>query len=423
MSRPPRHRATGAPEGDPRARFAAEVATVLREQDGVDDVTLVAGDFAIDVVSGEQPHRLFLDSLYAETRELSAEERRERVLFFVHDILHGERELTWEQARAALVPVLRGATYGIDAWARDEQAWMVRRPFLPFLDVMPVIDTDTSMTYVSRATLETWGVREDDVFAALEERMSMLRDPEITLYDDTHGPLWSVTTDDTYESSRLLLPGWLASFRGKVEGRPLAVVPERATLLIGGGRRPEMVRRLLDKASREWEGSTRRISPAPYTVDEQGQVVPFFRRKPGKLAGDIQIAHHRLAAFEYGTQKEALDTLHGETGEDVFLASYKTFQRDDDFEVRSLTTWVDGIDSYLPRADRVVLLVPAENPEDRPRSMDEVPWEAVQSRLERVEGVHPARYRPGQFPTKSERRAMLEGNTATRPARGGGATQ
>jgi hypothetical protein len=42
---------------------------------------------------------------------------------------------------------------------------------------------------------------------------------------DASGPLQIVASSDTYESSRLVVPAWLASFRSKGEGEPVGIIP------------------------------------------------------------------------------------------------------------------------------------------------------------------------------------------------------
>jgi hypothetical protein len=61
---------------------------------------------------------------------------------------------------------VRGATFGIEAWAADPAVQMLRRPFVPFVDAMVVIDLPTSMSYVNAKSVADWGIGEDEVFAA-----------------------------------------------------------------------------------------------------------------------------------------------------------------------------------------------------------------------------------------------------------------
>src|SRR5271165_1198593 len=95
------------------------------------------------------------------------------------------------------------------------------------------------------------------------------------------------------------------------------IVPERATLMVGGDGRPEMIERLLDKAEREFAASNRRLSPAIYTADDAGKIVPYARPAGDPLAMKVTIAHEKLAIYEYGQQREALDKLYEKNGPDV----------------------------------------------------------------------------------------------------------
>src|SRR6185369_15379006 len=105
------------------------------------------------------------------------------------------------------------------------------------------------------------------------------------IYDDrVDYPLWHVARDDSYESSRLLLPAWLASFAGKVKGKPVAVVPHRSCVVVGGDGDHACLRRLIEFARREYEASPRAISPALYTVDAGGALAPLV------LPGDHPLA-------------------------------------------------------------------------------------------------------------------------------------
>ncbi len=140
---------------------------------------------------------------------------------------------------------------------------------------------------------------EEAVLEAALARFGKVADRSASIYDQTDGPLFVVSTDDMYESSRLLIPGWLASFRGKVEGAPVAIVPHASLLLVGGSACPTMISRLVAIAAREFDASPRHVSPALYTVDESDRVVPYLSD-----AVDVCVAEHKLASWEYTRQKQ-----------------------------------------------------------------------------------------------------------------------
>jgi hypothetical protein len=392
---------------DPRDLFAREVEQVVRSFPGVLNVQRVPDDFALEVTSSGEPRRVYLENLFVESREMSPEQRRDRIAFHFNGVTAPPRTDSWSEARETFVPALRGATYGIELWSQHAEAAFVRHPFLPFVDLVVAMDQPTSMSWVARSGLAKWGVGEADVLSAAAARVGALDGAAIRLYDDLNGPLWMVDTNDTYESSRLLVPGWLASFKGKVEGRPIAIIPERATLIVGGDERPEMVERLASMAEREFDSSNRRLSPAIYTVDDDGRIVPYVRASHDPLAVKVRIGHEQLAMYEYGTQKEVLDKLYEATGHEVFVASYQVFQTDDG-GVRSRCVWTRGARSYLPRAERVVLLILGDGHGAKPKSVVDVPFEAIEGRLTKVPDLHPARFETSQFPSDAELRDLAE---------------
>src|SRR5207302_268368 len=138
-----------------------------------------------------------------------------------------------------------GATF-----ASTPAADCVGRPFVPFLCEYLALDGDDSMSYVSESELRDWGISRDEAFARARATLAS--------HDALHGvepydsdapyPIWHVAYDDSYQSSRLLIPGWLASFAGRVQGRPIAIVPDRSRVIVTGDESPAAVRRLIETA-------------------------------------------------------------------------------------------------------------------------------------------------------------------------------
>jgi hypothetical protein len=185
-------------------------------------------------------------------------------------------------------------------------------------------------------------------------------------------------------------------------------------LLVGGDARPEMVERLLDMADREFAASNRRISPGLYTVDGEGRVIPFLRKAGEPLAERLKVAHLKLALYEYEEQKNALDQHHQTSGLDVFVASLKAFQSPGVLP-RSICYWTQGVRTWLPESERVLLVVleADERGEQKVRRSVEVPFDRLAERLTLVPGVHPSRWETtGAFPGEAELDALDAG---TRP--------
>lgn len=121
----------------------------------------------------------------------------------------------------------------------------------------------------------------------------------------------------------------------------------------------------------------------------------------------VTIAHESLAIYEYGQQREALDKLYEKNGPDVFVANYQVFQAPGGGDPRSLSVWTKGVRSYLPRTERVMLLIMGDQKGAKPKAAVEVPFEAIEGRLTAVTDLHPARFETtGEFPSDQELQVM-----------------
>lgn len=281
------------------------------------------------------------------------------------------KTLGWSEARLELVPLLRTPRV-LAAAPQDAGAqYPVHRAFASFLLECVGIDSDRGLAFAHPSHLAAWGVEAADAFAAATENARTHFVDDVAPYDaQAPYPIWGVARDDGCESSRLLLPGWLASFRGRVNGRPVAMVPHRSLLVVGGDGDPRCLRRLIDAAKAEFEASPRKISPALYTVDSADRVVPLVMPAGHPLAADVALGHATIAMAEYGAQH---GPLQQHLGESTFVAKLNA-ARGPEGTPLTLTTWTRSVPSLLPWADRVALVL---SPEQKDGEVLTVPWRAL----------------------------------------------
>lgn len=257
--------------------------------------------------------------------------------------------LPWNQARSLIVPVLRATTSPAQAWAAaatDPERALVRRRFVPFLHALLAVEHEDRLAFVSAGDLAAWGV--DQAEAETWARMNL--DPVAGLRQRTDG-LWQLAVGDGNDASRLLLPRWLASFRDKVEGLPLAIAPYPGALLVGGEPQAGL---LAELAARAWASEGGPISPALYTVDEQERVVPYVGGRPREVALAVENAHKRLAHREYERQREAIEALY-----DALFARFGLLDDPASGRLVQVSAWTEGSEPWLPVCD-VVVLHPAQ---------------------------------------------------------------
>ncbi|MCP3140026.1 DUF1444 family protein [Pyxidicoccus xibeiensis] len=376
---------------DPREYLLKQVEALLRADTTVEKVERHPESYGLNITRAGRQGSVFLDNLYADTRELPPEQRLHVIQRFLGSLWQeGPDTLPWEEVRERLLPVLRASTFGMAQLAQlGPDREMVSRRTLPFLLELLVVDLPESAMFVQRRHLQEWGASEDEAFAAAHANLANLSDG-VELYDREPSPIWSVDTGDTYETSRLLHPGFLASFASRVQGRPIAILPERATLLIAGDANPDTVARLCESGDREYEAASRRLTPALYTVDDTGRVVPYLRPGDDALAQQMRLAHVRLALSEYTAQKESLDKVHQARDADVFVANLSAVFRKKDGRPITYCVWTHDVDPLLPRADMVSM-------NEAPMAYFLVPWAEVERLapgcLTLVPELWPPRYR------------------------------
>jgi hypothetical protein len=353
---PPRSR---TPPADPRALFARDAEAVVRRCAPEAAIHFAPVDFALKIEDANGAYTFFLDNVFAETREMSPADREARIAALTMAFRRRDVPSEWASIAPRLAPVLRATSLVAaipDPRKAIGYAELITRPFLPFLKACLVVDDAGTMSFVQAEQIAASGLSLDDIFALANANLATL-DAEhgVALYDaSVPYPIWHVAHDDSYQSSRLLLPGWLAAFGGKVHGRPIAIVPTRDQMFVSGDADARAIERLLVTAEREFAASTRHVSPAIYTVAADGSVIPFIAPAAHALHARTRVAHYKLAIYEYAQQKEVLDRRLAREGKDVFVASLRGVESPKAGPL-SFTTWAERTDSLLPVADAVAM--------------------------------------------------------------------
>ena len=302
----------------------------------------------------------------------------------------------WAGAAGHVLPVLRGPTSPASAWEAgldNADAQLVRRSFAPFLDVVAVLDLPELRLFVNAGHVDRWQIDDESV---LDEAIANLPPTDgLQPWPEADG-VWQLASGDGYESSRLALPRWLAAFSGKVPGRPVAVAPDAHTLLVSGSEAGLPLEALLHAGFNGFHQAGTPVSPAPYTIDDGGRVIPWQPRRDHPLVHRVDACHRFLAGHEYRRQQGPLDAWLREHASPLFLSTF-TLVRHKSGRVVSLACWPDG-PSLLPQVDLVVLGEPGPDMLDRAPT---VTWESLvlAGVVDAPEpAVAPVRYRVGRHP-------------------------
>jgi len=375
-----------------RDDFVAEVLAEMRAQ-GAAGARFDADRFAVAYqreAGTAQPVWMYLTTLFAEC-EREPESRTDRIRRYVSTLLGAqEPPADWEVVRPLLRPVLRGAMFGRSS--EIARPTVLRRPAQPYLDELVVVDRPTSMSYVTTVMTATWGVGDEDVFAAARANLAAgAALPEDEEPGDGPALLRFVDDGDAYWPSHLLLDGWLAGLASRVGGQPVAFVPDVNTLLVAAAD-PDALTPLLELVLDEYLEAPRRLSPMGYTVDGVGRVVPYAPPAGHPAAALLNRGERMLATREYAAQRDLLD----DTELPEYIANLELYARDDG-SVFTVSAWSVSLPTLLPRADFVGLVVDGD---EEPFFL---PWSAVVDEGLLAEAVEfrPVRYRTGPSPDRA----------------------
>jgi hypothetical protein len=254
-------------------------------------------------------------------------------------------------------------------------------------------DSEHNITAVSKKQIEQWGVGLDEAFAAAKDNLWEKTDPN--RLEGKGGVYWG-QWGDSYDSSRMLLTELM--YRLSVDGDPVAFVPNRDVLLVTGKDNVAGLNAILKTGAESHFNQGHPVSPDLYVLVDG--VWKVYVPEDAALREMWLSLRRNRDALDYSQQKKILDESHEQQGIDTFVASFNIYEGKDG-SVYSLCVWSNGVDSTLPRAERIGFVVSVED-----NDMFVVPWDAAMpvagSLLEEEAGLVPVRYRARQFPSEEQ---------------------
>lgn len=383
--------------GSARDRFGKEVAARVLTVDSVVRAEYDAEKFQVvyQGAQGSEPAIINLETVFRETQGAPASARRAAIGRLVDIAALPPTPEDWADVQSAVRPVLRPIP-------ADPKFDIVSRPAARYLAEMLVIDTPSAMRYAGREDLKRWGVSAEQAFDAAHRNMARTVThslDEARRREGSTQPTRLTDNGDAYLTSLPLVRGWLATLQRLAGARPLAFPVSNNSLLIAYETDDaEALAQAFEVAEQEWREAARPISPAPLTVDDDGEVVLY---QPAKNHPAVKHAQILLALDAYGPQTEYLRGVAGP--DDPFPAALKGLRRPDGTEITT-ASWADDATSLLPEADLVVF-------PKRGEEMLMIPWAIVaqEAGLAQADGYHPARHLVGAWPAADvmERMAKL----------------
>jgi hypothetical protein len=259
-----------------------------------------------------------------------------------------------------------------------------------------VYDLPTAMRSISQKDLDAWEVSFYEALEAARQNLEQMGEVKFAVLDSR---VYASASGDNYDASRLMLLDLIRRF--EVQGEHVAMVPNRDTLVVTGSEDPQGLE-IMAKIAKDSFDKPRPISTIALRL-EGDEWVPWLPPADSRLSGEFQELRLRTISAEYNDQKELLDAMHEQAGEDVHVASFSALQNKETGRITSYSVWSEGVHALLPQTDTVLFFRP-EAPDDQ-KIVAGGAWEHVQQivgDLMEPLGVYPERYRVKEFPSPAE---------------------
>jgi hypothetical protein len=393
-----------------RDKFARLVMDALRKAGGTGTLRYDREQFLIER-SGEG--FINLANLYHEYCQSPRPQRSKVLSRFIRGCLGTtgfELPDDFGDVHPDLLPVVRSRFYlesvVLQSRARGGEGLVVpQQPIGDHLALSLVYDLPQAMRSINQEDLDKWDI---SLYEAVEEARHNLEQMGnvsfASLQNEGGEGVYISATGDNYDASRLVMIDMVRKM--PVRGDYIAMVPNRDTLVLAGSE-DQAGLEVMCKVAEDSFKKPRPISTVALRLvgDEWESWLP---ETDSPVYGKFHELRLRTIGMEYNDQKELLDQIHGQSGHDVFVASFSAMQQKDTGRITSYSVWSEGVKTLLPETDHLVLLRP--NPsEDKVEVVAAGSFQHVRDvagELMQPQGTYPERYRVLEFPSAAQLAAI-----------------
>lgn len=258
-----------------------------------------------------------------------------------------------------------------------------------------VYDLPHAMRSIGQQELDDWNVTFYEAVEAARHNLEQMNNFSVASLDDR---VFATATGDNYDASRLLLVDVIRTF--PVRGQPVAMVPNRDTLLIAGQDDVEGLQLLATLADEAYQ-KPRPISGTMVTlVDDEWQ--SWLPDPSSPAYNRLHELHLRSIGGEYTDQKELLEQIHTARNEDIFVSSFSGVQDSKTGKTSSYCVWPSGVPTLLPETEQVFFM--GGNPQE-PELLASASWSRVKNvvgHLLQAQDCYPPRYFVKEFPSQRQ---------------------
>lgn len=390
--------------GKPTQESVAKQLTALMQAKGATNIRFDAAQGMLHYVNEGGTGMTNVVSIYKEVVSMPRNQRQAAVLRYFQSVWQQGDQLpnTYEEALPQLLPVVRAKTemaisaMRIEAINEDKpnQSQIANKELTSSLSVLLVIDLPQTMIQVTETQLKNWGVSFDQ---ALNDALNNLRKmTDESKWTQAGDGVWIGQWNDSYESSRLLLPDII--YRLGIS-EPVAMVPFRNTLFVTAAGNTQGIDQIAQFVVENYEGPRKHLSFEMLELKDKDWQTNTTQ--PQLLAKTRLLDSHGA----YDQQKALLEQRLKKQNDDVFVATFNGLQKDDG-SVFSYATWSKDVETLLPKTDLIIFV----DLEDETKRY-QLAWDAVVENfgaLMKLTSDTPPRWRVSTYPDDEALKALAE---------------
>lgn len=301
----------------------------------------------------EDTPEILLHNSFVIYQQLPESERAEHISNVVAFIIESrEPAPTGVDALDRMIPVLR-ARAAIEAIFVEGKKFSYERSSRVFCGDMLImlgIDSEASIRLMTDDQLDALDISFDD---ALALAIGHLDEQGAHSFSQLGDGTYMSCCGDSYDSSRALLPDVIGQL--SVKGNPVAIVKDRACLLVTGSEDPEGLELIANVAIEDFENSIRAVSFLP------------IEWRDGKWQRFAIEAHHpqslkNLPAFHCSfTYDMSGEVVQQRLGDDWFVANAILCESNGRYG--TFATWASDVPTACPLVDAIVIEEKREFPQ------------------------------------------------------------
>lgn len=350
------------------------------------------------VYEGNSTSEINLKNMYAEHCSTEPAMRNDHMKRVLLALIQANYQLPeeFEDARPDLRPkIWTRATFAQMKMASQIQGnRSLELPLVPIgehLLLGLVFDLPASMRSVTADNLCDWDVTLYEAIEAARHNLLESGFPLALLGDH----LYVSVSGDHYECCRILAVDLIHKL--KLQGDPIAMIPNRDTLFITGSDDAEGLNMMATLTAKVMEEPRPMMSTALQLVDDEW--IDWL--PPAAHPAYPKFKHLKVQCMLglYDAQKEQLSQLHQVQGIDVSVAGQFALQSPGGL-LWTCCVWAESIESWLPESDYIMFFWNEQSQQAR------VTWDQalqiVGALVEEIDDLYPKRFRVKAYPDDSQ---------------------